>query len=68
MFARTVLTISIFFLQVKQMLLGSEGSWVWLGLKRGQRYESDPIFFVQLQRVEIPEAGHVYINVDADHR
>ena len=45
--------------EVAAVLLGEEGASVRLGLKRGLRYESDPLFHVTLVRRLVAGAGCV---------
>lgn len=45
--------------KVAAAVLGPEGSVVQLGLKRGLRYESDPVYHVALVRAQVPNAGQV---------
>jgi C-terminal processing protease CtpA/Prc len=49
--------------EVAAVLLGPEGTAVRLGLKRGLRYESDPLFTVILVRCPVLGAG----SVEASH-
>lgn len=44
---------------VATAVLGPKNSIVRLGLKRGLRYESDPVYFVTLERGCVPNAGQV---------
>mmetsp|Transcript_1938 Transcript_1938/g.3970 ORF Transcript_1938/g.3970 Transcript_1938/m.3970 type:complete len:122 (-) Transcript_1938:241-606(-) len=44
---------------VAKAVLGAEGTSVSIGLKRGLRYESDPLFYVSLVRRPIQGAGSV---------
>ena len=45
--------------EVAAFLLGAEGTTVRVGLKRGLRYESDPLFQVTLVRRPVSGAGCV---------
>mmetsp|Transcript_38179 Transcript_38179/g.93822 ORF Transcript_38179/g.93822 Transcript_38179/m.93822 type:complete len:119 (+) Transcript_38179:235-591(+) len=53
--------------EVRDLVLGNEGTWVWLGFKRGERYQNDSVFRVQLPRMAgVPGVGHLYMRVQAD--
>mmetsp|Transcript_7571 Transcript_7571/g.11994 ORF Transcript_7571/g.11994 Transcript_7571/m.11994 type:complete len:123 (+) Transcript_7571:938-1306(+) len=45
--------------KIARKVLGSEGTMVRLGFKRGLRYEADPVFRVMIGRKAIPNAGVV---------
>ncbi len=45
--------------EVAKAVLGAEGTSVTIGLKRGLRYESDPLFYVSLVRRPIQGTGSI---------
>jgi C-terminal processing protease CtpA/Prc len=45
--------------RVATAVLGPANSIVRLGLKRGLRYESDPVYYVTLERGKVPNVGQV---------